>query len=57
VTPSGPLRFENRRLRQMLGWTPPLDYEKCLEVELPPGGAHRSRARRRRLFGPLEQPF
>jgi nucleoside-diphosphate-sugar epimerase len=25
-----PLRFENRRLRQTLGWTPPLDYQKCL---------------------------
>ena len=26
-----PLRFENRRLRQTLGWTPPLDYQHCLE--------------------------
>ena len=25
-----PLRFENRRLRQTLGWTPPLDYRQCL---------------------------
>jgi 2-alkyl-3-oxoalkanoate reductase len=25
-----PLRFENRRLRETLGWTPPLDYEQCL---------------------------
>jgi UDP-glucose 4-epimerase len=25
-----PLRFENRRLRETLGWTPPLDYRKCL---------------------------
>ncbi len=25
-----PLRFENRRLRQTLGWTPPLDYQQCL---------------------------
>jgi nucleoside-diphosphate-sugar epimerase len=25
-----PLRFENRRLQQTLGWTPPLDYQKCL---------------------------
>ena len=25
-----PLRFENRRLREILGWTPPLDYEQCL---------------------------
>jgi nucleoside-diphosphate-sugar epimerase len=26
-----PLRFENRRLRETLGWTPPLDYQYCLE--------------------------
>ncbi len=25
-----PLRFENRRLRETLGWTPPLDYRQCL---------------------------
>jgi nucleoside-diphosphate-sugar epimerase len=25
-----PLRFENRRLQDMLGWTPPLDYRQCL---------------------------
>lgn len=25
-----PLRFENRKLRQTLGWTPPLDYAQCL---------------------------
>ena len=25
-----PLRFENRRLREILGWTPPLDYQQCL---------------------------
>ena len=25
-----PLRFENRRLRETLGWTPPLDYSECL---------------------------
>ena len=25
-----PLRFENRKLREMLGWTPPLDYRQCL---------------------------
>jgi nucleoside-diphosphate-sugar epimerase len=25
-----PLRFENRRLRETLGWTPPLDYRECL---------------------------
>src|SRR5208282_2920450 len=25
-----PRRFENRRLRETLGWTPPLDYQQCL---------------------------
>jgi nucleoside-diphosphate-sugar epimerase len=25
-----PLRFENRRLRETLGWTPPLEYQQCL---------------------------
>jgi UDP-glucose 4-epimerase len=25
-----PLQFENRRLRETLGWTPPLDYRQCL---------------------------
>jgi UDP-glucose 4-epimerase len=25
-----PLRFENRRLQQTLGWSPPLDYQECL---------------------------
>ena len=25
-----PLRFENRKLRETLGWTPPLDYTQCL---------------------------
>ncbi len=25
-----PLRFENRRLRETLDWTPPLDYQQCL---------------------------
>ena len=25
-----PLRFENRKLREMLRWTPPLDYQRCL---------------------------
>jgi nucleoside-diphosphate-sugar epimerase len=25
-----PLRFENRRLWETLGWTPPLDYQQCL---------------------------
>jgi 2-alkyl-3-oxoalkanoate reductase len=26
-----PLRFENRRLRETLGWTPRLDHQQCLE--------------------------
>jgi nucleoside-diphosphate-sugar epimerase len=25
-----PLRFENHKLRETLGWTPPLDYQQCL---------------------------
>ncbi|MGJ5203833.1 NAD-dependent epimerase/dehydratase family protein [Bradyrhizobium sp. HKCCYLR20261] len=25
-----PLRFDNSKLRQTLGWTPPLDYQQCL---------------------------
>jgi len=25
-----PLRFENGRLREVLGWTPPLDHQQCL---------------------------
>jgi nucleoside-diphosphate-sugar epimerase len=25
-----PLRFDNQRLRETLGWTPPLDYQHCL---------------------------
>ena len=25
-----PLHFENRKLRETLGWTPPLDYQQCL---------------------------
>jgi len=25
-----PLRFDNRRLRETLGWTPPIDYRQCL---------------------------
>ncbi|WP_316164863.1 MULTISPECIES: NAD(P)-dependent oxidoreductase [unclassified Bradyrhizobium] len=25
-----PLRFDNRKLRETHGWTPPLDYEQCL---------------------------
>jgi 2-alkyl-3-oxoalkanoate reductase len=25
-----PLHFDNRRLRETLGWSPPLDYRQCL---------------------------
>jgi len=25
-----PLRFENRKLRETLGWTPPMDYQQCV---------------------------
>jgi UDP-glucose 4-epimerase len=36
-----PLHFENRRLRETKGWTPPLDYQQCLArtygPEAPPG--------------------
>jgi 2-alkyl-3-oxoalkanoate reductase len=31
-----PLRFENRRLRETLGWTPPLDYQQCLALTYGP---------------------
>jgi UDP-glucose 4-epimerase len=34
-----PLRFENRRLRETLGWTPPLDYQQCLERTYGPAAA------------------
>ncbi|MGJ4931115.1 NAD-dependent epimerase/dehydratase family protein [Bradyrhizobium sp. HKCCYLS2038] len=26
-----PLRFDNRKLRETLGWTPPFDYKQCLD--------------------------
>ena len=32
-----PLHFENRKLRETLGWTPPLDYRQCLERTYGPG--------------------
>ena len=35
-----PLRFDNRKLRETLGWTPPFDYEQCLE----------------RTYGPMPEP-
>ncbi len=34
-----PLRFENRRLRDTLGWTPPLDYQQCLARTYGPAAA------------------
>jgi 2-alkyl-3-oxoalkanoate reductase len=34
-----PLRFENRRLRETLGWTPPLDYRECLRRTYGPATA------------------
>jgi UDP-glucose 4-epimerase len=34
-----PLRFESRRLRETLGWTPPLDYKQCVARTYgPPAG-------------------
>jgi UDP-glucose 4-epimerase len=37
-----PLRFENRRLRETLGWMPPLDYRACLARTYgPPDGNSR----------------
>ena len=42
-----PLRFENRRLRETLGWAPPLDYQQCLTRTYGPAesaAAGRSRA-------------
>jgi 2-alkyl-3-oxoalkanoate reductase len=39
-----PLRFENRKLRETLGWNPPLDYEECLARTygpVPPAAAER----------------
>jgi 2-alkyl-3-oxoalkanoate reductase len=35
-----PLRFENRRLQQTLGWSPPLDYQKCLALTYGPRLPH-----------------
>lgn len=31
-----PLRFENRRLQEALGWSPPLDFAECLECTYGP---------------------
>jgi UDP-glucose 4-epimerase len=46
-----PLRFENRRLQETLGWAPPLDYQQCLvrtygsalAAARPPGAGSSSR--------------
>jgi 2-alkyl-3-oxoalkanoate reductase len=38
-----PLRFENRKLRETLGWTPPLDYRQCLARTYGPGAPATSR--------------
>jgi UDP-glucose 4-epimerase len=35
-----PLRFENRRLRETLGWNPPLDYRQCLARTYGPVSIH-----------------
>jgi UDP-glucose 4-epimerase len=34
-----PLRFENRKLRETLGWSPPLDYRRCVERTYGPTAA------------------
>lgn len=34
-----PLRFENRRLQETLGWTPPLNYQQCLARTYGPAAA------------------
>ena len=48
-----PLRFENRRLRETLGWTPPLDYQQCLERTYGPAALT---AVGRRVAGSLAAP-
>jgi UDP-glucose 4-epimerase len=35
-----PLRFDSRRLRETLGWTPPLDYRQCLARTYGPSPTH-----------------
>jgi 2-alkyl-3-oxoalkanoate reductase len=43
-----PLRFENRKLRETMGWTPPFDYQQCLvrtygsRTSAAPGGVYRA---------------
>jgi UDP-glucose 4-epimerase len=34
-----PLRFSNQRIKRILGWTPPLSFEQCLELSLRGGKA------------------
>jgi 2-alkyl-3-oxoalkanoate reductase len=34
-----PLRYTNRRARELLGWSPPFGYEECLRRTYGPGGA------------------
>ena len=36
-----PLRYSTRRARETLGWSPPLDLERCLEVTWPPAAEAR----------------
>jgi hypothetical protein len=36
-----PLRFENRRLQETLGWTPPFDDQQCLAKTFGPPAAGR----------------
>ena len=38
-----PLRFDNSKLRQTLGWTPPLTYRQCLERTYDPAPARPAR--------------
>ncbi len=39
-----PLRFTNRRAREVLGWTPPLDFQTCLQRTFQPLGPERTAA-------------
>jgi UDP-glucose 4-epimerase len=39
-----PLRFTNRRARDVLGWTPPLDFRECLQRTFEPLGPERTAA-------------
>jgi 2-alkyl-3-oxoalkanoate reductase len=41
-----PLRFENRKLWETLGWTPPLDYQRCLARTYGPVAPFRNRVER-----------